>query len=1462
MDENDWNETQWDIIDKFFTDNRYCLVEHHLKSYNKFFESDIFNIFREKNPIKILKEFNSKTNDYDLQCYMYIGGKTGKKIYYGKPVIFDEENVHFMYPNEARLRDMTYGFTIHYDIEIDFVIKNEAGEYVNSSMTLEKIYLGKVPIMLHSNMCILNNMSREFCFNAGECKNDRGGYFIIDGKEKAIICQEQFANNMINFNNKGNEIYSHYADVRSVSEDASKPTRNLSVRIVRPDSTYTNNQIVVNIPNVRKPVPLFILMRALGVISDKAIIETCLLDLKENENYIDLFLPCVHDANRFFTQKSCIKYIATLTKGKTEHHVLEILMDYLFPHIGTENFIDKAYYLGHIVFNLLKVYKGKKPTDRDNFKYKRVELTGTLIYNLFNEYLKIQNDTVAKAFDNIYYYNAQIYSSNFKMLIENNFKEVFKERILETGFKKAFKGNWGATENTKRLGVIQDLNRLSFNSALSHLRKINLSIDSSAKVVAPRLLHGSQWGLIDPVDTPDGGNVGFHKHMAMMCHITAGYSKEPLITLLFDEFDVKKLSALKAKQISKMTKVFVNGHWIGCINDPLLFTGTFKNYRRVSLIPVQTSIAWNIQDSSVFINTDGGRLCRPIFYIDDKRNPSYDSYTDNMSWSDLITGSNKKIENYDTNLFYSKNDLYGDRNIDSLLNKPSLLEFIDSEEADTTLISVNRQETYISNNFTHCEIHPSLILGVMGNQVVYPENNQLPRDLFSCGQSKQAVSLYHSNYQNRIDKMGVVLNNGDVPLVKSRYMKYINNEEHPYGENVIVAIMCYSGYNVEDSILFNEGSVKRGLFRTTYFNMYQTRESSTKVANSNVNNRFSPVVSEGAIGLKPGYDYSNLDEYGLIKENTVMDDKKVIIGKVEDDPSEPGVFIDDSVYPKKGQLGIVDKSFITEEEEGFRLAKVRIREERVPAIGDKFCSRCGQKGTVGQLIPERDMPFTKNGLKPDIIINPHALPSRMTIGQLIETVVGKSCLQYGAFGDCTAFNNKGSKIEEFGKLLIKYGYNSTGNEVMYNGFTGEQLNTEIFIGPTYYMRLKHMVKDKINYRARGPRTMMTRQTVQGRANDGGLRVGEMERDCLIAHGATSFLTESMMKRGDEYQVAICNKTGGIAIYNEPKKLFISPMADGPIKFTGNVDNKLNIVNVTKFGRDFSIVKIPYCFKLLMQELTAMGVHMRIITEDNIDQIENMAFSKTIDKLVNEPNADYTKIALEHKQLFDENEKNLLPVKDIEDDVPEEGKAEITEQDEDPSEMEEISMDKIEQELLPETQPVAPTFTEKPITSVLESATKAYEDNVSFDVRDRVATQVGDANKAINETARNISKQATEGIQNLLGINTEQQPESSEINQQEQQPEQQQPGQQPVQQGGSNMAMPNVTINVINGGNDKSPSVNKAGGNNKQPATDLFQFKSDFTNNNENTDNTTQDGGDELEGGDEGSSSNSKVVKIG
>ena len=464
--------------------------------------------------------------------------------------------------------------------------------------------------------------------------------------------------------------------------------------------------------------------------------------------------------------------------------------------------------------------------------------------------------------------------------------------------------------------------------------------------------------------------------------------------------------------------------------------------------------------------------------------------------------------------------------------------------------------------------------------------------------------------------MGVVLNYGQVPLIKSRYMKYINNEQHPYGENAIVAIMCYNGYNVEDSILFNEGSLKRGLFRTTYYNMYETREEEERTYEKRICNvQAQPTVR----GLKPGGDYSALDRFGLIKENVEMDDKKAVIGRVTEQwigggsgsADEPQME-DDSVFPKKGQLGVVDCTFITDEASGKRLAKVRIREERVPGIGDKFCSRAGQKGTVGLIIPEEDMPFAEDGTRPDLIINPHALPTRMTIGQLVETLMGKACVLQGGFGDCTAFVNHGSKHQVFGKMLTELGYHNSGTQFLYNGMTGERMESQIFMGPTYYMRLKHMVKDKINYRTRGPRTVLTRQTVQGRANDGGLRIGEMERDGVIAHGAAYFLRQSMLERGDEYYMAVCNKSGMIAIYNPAQNLFMSPMADGPIQFADTLtsaDNQaLNVEKLTRFGRSFSVVRVPYAFKLLMQELQAMNVQMRVLTEDNIDQIASMSFS--------------------------------------------------------------------------------------------------------------------------------------------------------------------------------------------------------------------------------------------------------------
>jgi DNA-directed RNA polymerase II subunit RPB2 len=1263
-------DVSWKLIDKYFKDNPFNLVAHHLESYNDFFSGGINNIFKENNPIRFKeREERNKDEQQDLnEILLYLGGKNGEKLYFGKPIIYDDKYSHYMYPNDARLRNMTYGITIHYDVDVEIVyyIRGEKKEH---TFTLEKIYLGRFPIMLQSNLCILKGLNKEIRFNLGECRNDYGGYFIIDGKEKVIIPQEKFADNML-YIKKNNEdhVYSYSADIRSVSEDASKPVRTTGVKIIAPSTRYTNNQIVVTVPNVKKPVPLFILMRALGVISDKSIIEYCLLDLEANNDYVDLFVPSIHDANKIFTQDTALKYIASFTKHGSLNGVYDILMNYFLPHLGSNNFLDKAYFIGYMVFRMLRVsVKVDLPTDRDNFRFKRIELSGTLIYDLFREYYLIQKKNITGKMDKEYYYHIVNYKDeSFPSLIENNYRDFFKERDVENGFRKGFKGNWGSEEHTKRLGVVQDVNRLSWNSFISQMRKLNLPLDASAKVVGPRLLHSSQWGYIDPVDTPDGGNIGLHKHLAISTTISAGFSCVPFIKWMRVQFPkMRILQECSSFYLGSLSKILVNGRWVGGVDEPFHMVNKMKLYRRNGLLPTYTSISFSYENNEIYIYTDAGRLLRPIYYIEDdidgklqkgddfcdeeteketrkKKRQSTSTATakvvsfrrkevleklasDKFTWKEVVGGFKKKADeeyDYKAGIIYDVEELYPDlssgvdnENERIFKKYQSAIDYIDTAEEEGTMIATTTCDMKKNKYYTHIEIDPSLMFGVMGNQIIFPEHNQYPRDAFSCGQSKQAVSMYHSNYQMRIDKMGVVLNYGQTPLIKSRYLEYFNNEEQPYGVNAIVAIMSYTGYNVEDAILINEGAVKRGLFRTSYYTMYEAKEESARVAMSTTNSYFANVMSKPVIGIKPGYDYSHLDEFGLIKEETQLDDKITLIGKVTSSSEDSEVIMDSSVFPKKGQLGFVDKSFITEGEEGFRIAKIRIREERIPALGDKMASRAGQKGTIGLIIPEEDMPFCSDGTRPDLIINPHALPSRMTIGQLVESLLGKVCLEYGGYGNCTAFETKGPNTETYGELLVNAGFHSSGNQVMYNGMTGEQLYSEIYMGPTYYMRLKHMVKDKINYRARGPRTMLTRQTVQGRANDGGLRIGEMERDGIMAHGASAFLNESFMVRGDEYFMAVCNKTGGIAVYNPSLNLFISPFADGPIRFNGTMDGKMNIENVTSFGRSFSIVRVPYSLKLLIHELQALNIQMRVITEDNIDQLMSMSYSDNINKLV-------------------------------------------------------------------------------------------------------------------------------------------------------------------------------------------------------------------------------------------------------
>ena len=1445
--------TRWGIIESYFRDIPQALVQHQVDSYDDFFDHGIYQMFREKNPMVFETDYDDTIQMYRQTCKLYLGGKDGTKIHIGKPTIHEKGRGKYMFPNEARLRNMTYAKTVHYDIDVEFTrvlregeepsmmqggafwghihggtadvvvepvegggpeatvgggpkakptvkatpdvvaqLRRAAEESVRAAQTqtttttIEHVYLGRFPIMLQSKYCILHGLPREAKFQLGECLNDLGGYFVIDGKEKVIVPQEKLADNLFNIR-RGKRTgdpaehgdvgttdadaaatmvddYLYSAEIRSVSENIAKPIRSLSVRMMAPTASFTNRNIVVNIANVRKPIPLFVLFRALGVLSDYDIVATCLLDMDKYADMVDLFVPSIHDSGGLFTQHDALHYIGSLTKGKTPVHAMAILADYLLPHVGETNFRAKALYLGMMVFRMLSVYTGiERPTDRDHFKCKRVELSGSLIGDLFREYYQMQLKDIYVDFEKRLYYRQGAYGQtsaetsiemsgtsgtsgdNLEGLIMQNYREVFREhRVVDTGFRKAFKGNWGAQTHTKRVGVVQDLNRLSFNTMISHLRKVNLPMDSSLKVVAPRLLHNSQWGYIDPIDTPDGGNIGFHKNMAIACEVSRGYSRETMIQWLRTTLVVRLLEDCTVTELAHLTRIIVNGHWMGSIEDPMSAVNKFRMFRRQALIPIHTSITFDMQLNMIFIYTDAGRLIRPIFYVDPiTQRPSYDTCADvrnllkkgEYTWQQLTMGRTPKripMQAIDPRRIYDMAELYGpelaaastnasanagasastknEQILADFRRDQAVVEYIDCSETETTLIALNVDEYAATPKlrqklYTHCEIHESLILGVMCNQVAFPETNPLARNLFSTGQSKQACSLYHTNYRMRMDKTAIVLNYGQAPLVQSRYLELINHNENPYGENAMVAIMCYTGYNVEDAVLVNEGALQRGLFQTTYFSTYEAHEEDRSSGGDRVttDKHFTNIERAPGVvvGLKPGYDYSQLDESGMIRRGTPIHDKTILIGltaTTDDDIGTERKLHDVSKGTKKGQVGFVDQTFMTEDETGQRIAKVRVLEQRTPTLGDKFASRVGQKGTIGMVIREADMPFTKDGLRPDMIVNPHALPSRMTVGQLVESITGKACALYGGIGDCTAFHQKGSKIGTFGEMLVQAGFHSTGNEYVYNGMTGERMETEVFVGPTYYMRLKHMVKDKINYRALGPRTQLTKQPVSGRANDGGLRIGEMERDSLLGNGMSAFITESMMERGDKYHLAICNLTGMIAIYNPDKNVFLSPIAeDEPAKFiespfglgkrsgpgddgshrdggSSTTDTDVpHIETVSRFGRDFSIVRIPYALKLMIQELQAMNVVLRLITEDNIHQLSNLAYRTLIplEKHALEKHAlekqtpvktqiERTQAALRQEEPVDQSSTNRISVLPV---LPVRSKEDIEEEEE-------------------------------------------------------------------------------------------------------------------------------------------------------------------------------------------------------
>ena len=1097
----EYEEAPWKIIGSYFEGQHLKrLVRHQIESFNDFVNNQLERTIQMFNPVIIASEqdFDKKTKKHKLDIEV-----TFSDFHLYRAQIHENNGAtKLMFPQEARLRNFTYASTMTVDANIKYTIRT--GENLENVQTLHKsipgIHIGKLPIMLKSSVCILNQYSHINHAETGECAYDAGGYFIINGSEKTVLGQERAAENKVYcFNiSKGNTKWNWLAEVKSVPDTKCISPKQINMMIASKNNGF-GFPIYIQIPRVKHPLPLFVLFRALSVLSDKDICEKIMLDLggndtNNNEAILASLQASIIDANTVLTHEDAMRQLTSNVMytpmnmdketgaKKKRDFAMDILTSDLFPHCKTAT--QKIYFLGYMALRLIKCSMGiLKQDDRDSYMNKRIDLTGALLNNLFRNYLnKVVKDMTKQVVREINTGSWRSTEDYLGIINKTNVYKIIKSTTIENGLKRALStGDFGIKNvNTNKVGVAQVLNRLTYVSSLSHLRRVNTPIDKSGKLIPPRKLHNTTWGFLCLAESPEGASVGVVKNISYMSHITIPSNAESLHTQVESHIDTLDKFA-DCKDLYDKVKVFVNGAWVGISRDPVELYNILKEKKCRGMINVYTSIVFDIRNKEIRVCSDAGRITRPVLRVKD--NKSFIS-------ADLLRKLDRKELSWD--------DLVTDCKIDN-----AIIEYIDPEEQNFSMIAMKRTDLRNSllqrgsqnYNYTHCEIHPSTIFGILASCIPFPEHNQSPRNTYQCAMGKQAMGMYVTNFYNRMDKTAYVLSNPMRPLVDTRVMRMIKLDEIPSGAPVIVAIMSYTGYNQEDSILINKGAIDRGLFSAT---IYHTEKDEDKKLNGDEEIRCKPDSTKTK-GMKFG-NYGKLNSKGVIPENSIIENRDIIMGKVipikenRNDHTKLVKYEDVSKMHRTTEDSYVDRNYMERNGDGYVICKVRIRTFRKPVIGDKLSSRHGQKGTIGNIIPEMDMPFTKSGQRPDIIINPHAIPSRMTIAQLKETLLGKVLLELGLFGDGTSFGEL--DVYTIRNELLKLGYENNGNELLYNGLSGEQIESEIFMGPAFYQRLKHMVNDKQHSRSIGPMVNLTRQPAEGRSRDGGLRFGEMERDCL------------------------------------------------------------------------------------------------------------------------------------------------------------------------------------------------------------------------------------------------------------------------------------------------------------------------------------------------------------------------------
>ncbi|KDQ54565.1 hypothetical protein JAAARDRAFT_38245 [Jaapia argillacea MUCL 33604] len=1110
------------------------LVKQHIDSFNYFVDVDIKNIVRANAKV---------TSDVDPRFWLKY-----TDISIGFPTRTDASSTDFssssssVTPNECRLRDTTYSAPILVTIQ-----------YTRGKSVVRRanVNIGRLPIMLRSNKCVLAGRSESEMARMMECPLDPGGYFIVKGTEKVILVQEQLSKN---------RIIVETDPVKGVVQASCTSSTHGGLK----SKTYVitkKSKIYLRHNSLHEDIPIVIALKALGLSSDKEIL---LSTAGSSQTYTSLFSPNLEDAAKLgvFTRHQALEFVGSRVKVNRKmpfggaggaggrrpawEEALEALATIVLAHVKVDekklDFRAKAVFVAVMTRRVLMAMCDEKMVDdRDYVGNKRLELAGQLLALLFEDLFKTFNSNLKSSIDKVLKKPSR--STEFDAFTSLQFLDAH----LTSGFVRAIStGNWSLKRfKMERAGVTHVLSRLSFIAALGMMTRISSQFEKTRKVSGPRALQPSQWGMLCPSDTPEGEACGLVKNLALMTHVTTDVEEGPIIGVAF-MLGVEDISLSTGSEIYAPSTfvVHVNGTIIGLTRYPSRFVSQFRKLRRAGRFSEFVSVYVNHHHKTVHIATDGGRICRPMIIVEGGRPRVQQGHIDMLKKGELT--------------------------FDDFLHK-GLVEYLDVNEENDSYIAL--YEPLILPSTTHLEIEPFTLLGAVAGLIPYPHHNQSPRNTYQCAMGKQAIGAIAYNQMNRIDTLLYLMVYPQKPMVKTKTIELVGYDKLPAGQNATVAVMSYSGYDIEDALIQNRASLDRGYGRC------QVLRKNTTLIRKYPNGTYdrladAPVDENGQIAKK--YDIIQMD--GLAGVGERVDPGDVYVNKQTPTNANDNTFSGQAAtVPYKNSpmsykspvAGNIDKVMITDTENEQTLIKVLIRQTRRPELGDKFSSRHGQKGVCGLIVNQEDMPFNDQGIVPDTIMNPHGFPSRMTVGKMIELLAGKAGVLCGKLQYGTAFG--GSKVEDMSRILIENGFSYAGKDMLTSGITGEPLEAYVYFGPIYYQKLKHMVMDKMHARARGPRATLTRQPTEGRSREGGLRLGEMERDCLIGYGATQLLLERLMISSDKFEVNACQECGLMG-YN-------------------------GWCTYCKSSKKMAQLTIPYAAKLLFQELMAMNVVPRLILDD-------------------------------------------------------------------------------------------------------------------------------------------------------------------------------------------------------------------------------------------------------------------------